>query len=238
MNIIENMKNELENYGLEDNPFDYLLCKSLELSRALAFASHRYRSPGAVGNPIPETISNLMNDIENCIVKLASMDTATVALCGGTSATCEGNLFNNINNVLLGFEDLLPTKMIYTHPARNDDFECIRLGEDSPEYQRLLELRKIYEENKDEFKKYPYLLYYTRALLYHINNPDSVGYDKTEDVKKCEEFIKKYNLTEDDVDYIISYYELRDKEKIKDNKDEAYNQIVPRGGIIYDKKEI
>lgn len=208
MNIIENMKNELENYGLEDNPFDYLLCKSLELSRALAFAGNRYRSPGAVGNLIPEAISNLMNDIENCIVKLASMDTATITLCGGTSATCEGNLFNNINDVLLGFEDLLPTKMSYTHPARNDDFECIRLGEDSPEYQRLLELRKIYEENKDIFKNNPYLP--KKLFCIAIKDADYTTTCNMEKyIKECEELIKKYNLTEDDIEYINSYHRLK-----------------------------
>ena len=101
-------------------------------------------------------------------------------------------------------------KAFSTPKKQNDEFEKIRLGEDSPEYQRLLELRKIYEENKDEFKKDPYLY---RRVFYNINNPDSVNYDETEDIKKCEEFIKKYNLTENDIDYIISYYELRDKEK-------------------------
>ena len=38
MNAIENMRVDLEKFEIEDNPFDYLLCKSLELSRALLFA--------------------------------------------------------------------------------------------------------------------------------------------------------------------------------------------------------
>ena len=214
MDAIKNMRVDLEKFEIEDNPFDYLLYKSLELSRALLFAGRRYKN-GNVCEAVdayrkPDALSNLINDITKYIGKLALMNITTVALCRDTSATHENDLFNTINNTLLEFERLLPTKMDYRNPARNDEFEKIRLGEDSPEYQRLLELRKIYEENKDEFKKDPYLY---RRVFYNINNPDSVNYNETEDIKKCEEFIKKYNLTEDDIDYIISYYELRDKEK-------------------------
>ena len=214
MDAIENMRVDLEKFEIEDNPFDYLLYKSLELSRALLFAGHRYKNNNVCETVDayrkPEIISNLINDITKYIGKLALMNMTTVALCRYTSAVHENDLFNTINNTLLKFERLLPTKMDYGNPARNDEFEKIRLGEDSPEYQRLLELRKIYEENKDEFKKDPYLY---RRVFYNINNTDSINCDKTEDIKKCEEFIKKYNLTEDDIDYIISYHELRGKEK-------------------------
>ena len=214
MDAIKNMRVDLEKFEIEDNPFDYLLYKSLELSRALLFAGRRYKNNNVCeavdAYRKPDALSNLINDITKYIGKLALMNITTVALCRDTSAAHENDLFNTINNTLLEFERLLPTKMDYGNPARNDEFEKIRLGEDSPEYQRLLELRKIYEENKDEFKKDPYLY---RRVFYNINNPDSVNYNETEDIKKCEEFIKKYNLTEDDIDYIISYYELRGKEK-------------------------
>ena len=170
MDAIENMRVDLDKFEIEDNPFDYLLCKSLELSRALLFAGRRYKN-GNVCEAVdayrkPEIISNLINDITKYIGKLALMNMTTVALCRYTSAVHENDLFNTINNTLLKFERLLPRKMDYGNPARNDELEKIRLGEDSPEYQRLLELRKVYEENKDEFKKDPYLY---RRVFYNIN---------------------------------------------------------------------
>ena len=112
MDTIENMRVDLEKFEIEDNPFDYLLCKSLELSRALLFAGRRYKN-GNVCETVdayrkPEIISNLINDITKYIGKLALMNMTTVALCRGTSATHENDLFNTINNTLFSLICFFP----------------------------------------------------------------------------------------------------------------------------------
>lgn len=198
---------ELKQNEVKDNPFDVMLHHSMELTRDLLFACHRLKNP-----EIPEQIcinekrlESYMDKIREEFSKLLSMSNETVTMCRETSCYYQQDKFYKMNESLLEFERNMETVWSRCVPNRNDRFEQIRLGKESKEYKRLLELRKIISESEelssvdDE---------YLHSLCDVISRPDEcVQYYwmTKEELEKKQEIIQKYGLSEDDINYMISY---------------------------------
>ena len=200
----EIIKSDLTENNVVDNPFDLMLYYSLELSRALLFASHRFRNNEIIDRldayKNPTIITNLIEAINDQITIMSSVDKDTTTFCRETSAvSTNSELFNDFNSILSNVENSLPTIMSHCVPKRNDEFEKVRLGEDSKEYKRLVELRKIHNDNKDKTTSYWY------SLCDIITDLDQTKKEMSEsEFNDKYNVIKTYNLTEDDIEYIIS----------------------------------
>ena len=197
---------ELKENEVEDNPFDVMLHHSIELTRDLLFSCHRLKNP-----KIPEQIcineeklESYMNKIRDEFSKLLNMSNETVAMCRETSYYYQQDKFNKMNESLLEFGRNMETVWSKSVPNRNDRFEQIRLGEDSDEYKRLLELRSIINDSEDLSSVDDK---YLHSLCDVISRPaDCVQYWMTkEELKKKQEIIQKYGLSIDDINYMISY---------------------------------
>lgn len=197
---------ELKENEVEDNPFDVMLHHSIELTRDLLFACHRLKNP-----EIPEQIcineeklESYMNKIRDEFSKLLNMSNETVAMCRETSYYYQQDKFNKMNESLLEFGRNMETVWSRSVPNRNDRFEQIRLGEDSDEYKRLLELRSIISDSEDLSSVDDK---YLHSLCDVISRPaDCVRYWMTkEELVKKQEIIQKYSLSIDDINYMISY---------------------------------
>lgn len=197
---------ELKENEVKDNPFDVMLHHSMELTRDLLFACHRLKNP-----EIPEQICTNEKRLESCMdkireefSKLLSMSNETVTMCRETSCYYQQDKFDKMNKSLLEFERSMETVWSRCVPNRNDRFEQIRLGKESKEYKRLLELRKIISESEELSSVDDK---YLHSLCDVISRPDEcVQYWMTkEELEKKKEIIQKYGLSEDDINYMISY---------------------------------
>ena len=197
---------ELKENEVKDNPFDAMLYHSIELTRDLLFACHRLKNP-----EIPkqictneERLESYMDKIKEEFSKLLNMSDEVVAMCRETSYYYQQDNFNKMNNSLLEFERSMETVWSRCVPNRNDRFEQIRLGKESEEYKRLLELRKIISESEELSSVGDK---YLHSLCDVISRPEEcTQYWMTqEELEQKQEIIKKYNLSEDDIEYMISY---------------------------------
>ena len=200
------MRLELKENRVKDKPFDVMLYHSLELTRDLLFACHRLKNP-----EIPEQICTNKDRLNSCMdkiteefSKLLSMSDETVAMCRETSCYYQQDNFNKMNESLLEFERDMETVWSKCAPSRNDRYERIRLGVESDEYKRLLELRNIITESEELSLVDDRYLY---SMCDVISRPKECVpcWMTQEELEKKQEIIKKYSLSEDDVEYMISY---------------------------------
>lgn len=200
------MRLELKENEVKDNPFDAMLHHSMEMTRDLLFACHRLKNP-----EIPEGIctnleklEKLMDKITEEFDKLLNMSAETVAMCRETSFYYQQEEFNKMNDSLLEFERNMETVWSRCNPNRNDKFEQIRLGKESDEYKRLLELREIINTSKE-------LSSVDRGYLCSLHDVITRPEDckkywmSEEELEEKEEIIEKYNLKEEDINYMIAY---------------------------------
>lgn len=197
---------ELKENEVKDNPFDVMLHHSMELTRDLLFACHRLKNP-----EIPEQIcineerlESYMDKIREEFSKLLSMSNETVTMCRETSCYYQQDKFDKMNESLLEFKRSMETVWSRCVPNRNDRFEQIRLGKESKEYKRLLELRKIISESEELSSVDDK---YLHSLCDVISRPDECAqyWMTKEELEKKQEIIQKYGLSEDDIEYMISY---------------------------------
>lgn len=204
--VNDKMHMELKEKEIKDNPFDVMLHHSLELTRSLLFACHRLKNP-----EVPQTICTSKEEIEGYtskiqeeFSKLMGMSDETVAMCRETSYYYHRDKFEAMNKTLLEFERNMQTVYSKCVPSRNDRFEQVRLGRDSEEYKRMLELRKIIIESDDLSDKEDS---YLKSLCDVISRPaECVKYWMTEEeLKKKQKIVEKYSLSENDIEYMLSY---------------------------------
>lgn len=219
MNNEERIRDELKDYGVEDNLFDLALYYATELARYVVFSSSRYRNP-----EVPEAIYNRENQLDPYIEKLTSIyDTLdslsdeTVEFLRNTSKMTERyGIQNSANHRLLNIQKQLDSIMTKCVPCRNIEYEKVRLGEDSDQYRRLLYLRKIVDEN--EFLTDEYLdrlidiLNYKREVIRY-------RWCTEEEYTEKYNFIQTYNLSERDIEYMISYLEKKNIFKCLEKKE-------------------
>lgn len=200
------MQLELEENEVKDNPFDVMLHHSMEITRDLLFACHRLKNP-----EIPEGIcTNLerleerMDKITEEFNKLLNMSDETVAMCRETSFYYQYTEFDKMNDSLLKFERNMETVWSRCVPNRNDRFEKIRLGEESEQYKRILELREIIDKSEELSSVDDSFLH---SLCDVIDRPDDcVKYWMTEEeFEKKKAIVEKYELTEQDINYMVAY---------------------------------
>lgn len=219
MNNEEWIRDELTDYGVEDNLFDLALYYATELARYVVFSSSRYRNP-----EVPEAIYNKENQLNPYIEKLTSIyDTLdslsdeTVEFLRNTSKMTERyGIQNSANHRLLNIQKQLDTIMTKCVPCRNIEYEKVRLGEDSDQYRRLLYLRKIVDEN--EFFSNEYL----NRLIDILNHKRKVieyQWCTEEEYTEKYNFIQTYNLSERDIEYMISYLEKKNIFKCLEKKE-------------------
>lgn len=200
------MRLELKENKVKDNPFDVMLHHSMEMTRDLLFACHRLKNQEVSEEMCTnmERLQNLTDRITEQFDKLLSMSEETIAMCRETSYYYPQTEFNKLNDSLLKFENDMETIWSRCVPNRNDRFEQIRLGKESEEYKRLLELREIIDKSEDlSCVDKSYL----NSLSDVIDRPEKcVKYWMTEDeFEERKEIINKYRLTEHDIDYMIAY---------------------------------
>lgn len=219
MNNEEWVRDDLFDYGIEDNLFDLALYYATELARYVVFSSSRYRNPR-----IPEAIYNRENQLDPYIEKLTfiydtldSLSDETVEFLRNTSKMTERyGIQNSANHRLLNIQKQLDTIMTKCVPCRNIEYEKVRLGEDSDQYRRLLYLRKIVDEN--EFLSNKYLDRLIDILNY---KREVIGYRWCTEEEYTEKynFIQTYNLSERDIEYMISYLEKKNIFKCLEKKE-------------------
>lgn len=202
----ENMKSELEKHDIVDNPFDVMLYHAMEMTRDLLFACHRLKDAR-----IPEQfcineekLENYMDKIMYEFSKLSNMSDETVAMCRETSHFYQQDKFNKMNETILSLENEMETIWNRCVPNRNNTFERIRLGEESEEYKRLLELRHIIQ-NSEELSSVNES--YLHSLCDVITRPNECTkhWMSQKELEEKQKIIKKYHLSTNDVEYMISY---------------------------------
>lgn len=206
MSVSENMKF----FDIEDNPFDIMMHAALEITRSIMFAAHRHRNKDIV-----ESLWKSDEDIIDRYVEmihyqygiLNSVNEETIKFLKYHSILTHGGEFNEINGYMLTLEDNLDT--IYSHivPCRDLEYEKVRLENDPAMMMRLLSRQNLVDK---------YGL--TRVRLYNLldaldciedittNNPE-----EEESVEQDKKFIEKNNLTYDDIEYMISYVEKKER---------------------------
>lgn len=209
MNNEELIRDELKDYGVEDNLFDLALYYATELARYVVFSSSRYRNPG-----VPEAIYNRENQLDPYIEKLTfiydtldSLSDETVEFLRNTSKMTERyGIQNSANHRLLNIQKQLDTIMTKCVPCRNIEYEKVRLGEDSDQYKRLLYLRKIIDKDENIDKDY-----LSRCIDILDKGKLVIEYkwDSKEGFDEKSNFIKTHNLTAKDIEYMVSYKEKK-----------------------------
>ena len=219
MNNEEWVRDDLFDYGIEDNLFDLALYYATELARYVVFSSSRYRNPG-----VPEAIYNRENQLDQYTERLCaiydmldSLSDETVEFLRNTSSIVKNNTMEEINDNLLKIERNLDTTMSQCTPCRDLEYESVRLGEDSPMYKHLLQLRKIVDDNK--YLLSANVLSRFVDIKHHGHNCVEFGWCTEEEYSDFHDFIIKYNLTITDIEYMISYIE-KAKRKIHIEKTE------------------
>lgn len=194
---------ELKENNVIDNPFDLLVYYTLQLSREMLFACKRFKHPEMQAFCINEEgLEKHINRIKDEFEKINNMSDNAVTLCRNTSYYNAHNGLDFANKIILTLQHNIQT--IYTKdvPCRNDEFERIRLGEDSDEYKRLVELRNLIDTSEELSSVTDSYLNLLHDVLFKGCGGDIMKKDK---YKKMKAIIDKYNLTTNDINYMISY---------------------------------
>lgn len=202
----ERMSKELKDNNIIDNPFDLLLYESLQLTRDILFASRRLKHPLYTGmtNIVlsSEQLTQKVADILKDYITLEHMSVETIRMCGETSHYYSSE-FDDMNKELLKMQGSLETILTRCNPNRNDRFEQIRLGVDSAEYKRILELRDIADNSGDlsQLNKEDLM-----NMVDVVTRPsDCSNFMSGDEITRAKEIISKYNLTDNDIHYILAY---------------------------------
>ena len=207
------LKKEFERNNVEDNPFDVLLYQSLELTRGFLFAISRLKS-GDVNERFcisEELINHRIDIIKKNYKALQSMTSNAVDVCRSTAYYQPIQM--ETNNLLLKLERCMETVYTRSVPCRNLEFERIRLGDGSMEFNWLCELRSFVDKiSHDKRKKYFDIL---SSVEEYYRNPDKYeggfeyfleGQDlNSEEYDDLVDIIREYGFDKRDIDYMKSY---------------------------------
>lgn len=207
------IKEEMQREEIVDNPFDLMMVNAIELTRMILFASHRYKnhevSEVVDAYKNPKIISVYMECINDELKKLANVSEETVALCRETSRYYIDS-FDTINKKLFEFSKTIPTVYTCTVPCRNDEFEKIRLGEDSEQYKRIVELQELCCTEKLNLEDITHM----EEILTSENAENNEAYHGLKSL------MEKYDLIYDDVSYMESYIYKQEME----NEENFFNR--------------
>lgn len=209
------MHDELAANDIHDNPFDDMLYHGLELTRDLLFACHRHRNKDVLEQfwTTKERLDSMYGHILEVFEKIQCMSDDTVEECRTTSKYYANNSdeFVAMNEGLLEFERNMQTVWTECNPCYDDRFEQLRLGEDSEEYKRLLELREISTDKDKLGALSDSELSSIIDVMYRLEEIKTRGSSHKawslygEELEKTEVYITEYRLTEDDVHYMKAF---------------------------------
>lgn len=198
------IKENLEYFDITDNPFDLIAHYAIEILRNTMIASIRYRNKIYTDHIDGRMDKNesMMDHIRDMYQIIDYLNEDTVEFLRKTSYFGKDHrLFNLISKSLLQYQIDMDT--VYSHiiPCRDIEYEKIRLGEDSDEYQRMLTLHSLVDNN------------YINEDVYEIFE-DSINDCKQEliteeEYEYAERIIQEYDLTNDDLEYMKSYMEKK-----------------------------
>lgn len=211
MSISENM----EFFDIKDNPFDIMMYASLELTRSVMFAARRYRNGGvaeSLWKSDEDVIDRFVEMIHHQYSILNSVNQETIdflrthSYMGGIDYHKD---FSDNNKYILSMEKKLDTIYSHTVPCRDLEYEKVRLENDPAMMMRLLSRQNLVDK---------YGL--TRVRLYNLLDvlecPEGIittTSEEEESVKQDQDkkFIEENNLTSDDIEYMISYVDKKEK---------------------------
>ena len=132
------MRMELVENKIDDNPFDVMMYLGLELARNFLFLTTRFRN-----KEIPKKLWFTENHFDIYIQKireqyskLEKLSDDTINMLRETAEYYDRDLFNTLNETLLKYGcNQLETIYTKCNPARNDRFIKIKYGEDSKIYK-------------------------------------------------------------------------------------------------------
>lgn len=209
MSISENM----EFFDIKDNPFDIMMYAALELTRSVMFAARRHRNSGvaeSLWKSDEDVIDRFVEMIHHQYSILNSVNQETIdflrthSYMGGIDYHKD---FSDNNKYILSMEKKLDT--IYSHiiPCRDLEYEKVRLENDPATMMRLLSRQNLAD-------KYGI----TKTKLYHLLDvlecPEGIittTSEEEESVKQDKKFIEENRLTSDDIEYMISYVEKKER---------------------------
>lgn len=201
---------------ITDNPFDVMAYNALELARDVLFSCSRLRCghTGLENMTISKDILDYrFRYILQNYQKIMAMPQECVDICRKHCIYDE--IFkrpNYINDTLLSLEKAMHTVWSEDKPCRDIDYEKARLGEDSDEYKRLLELRAVVDlqQNINKFCKD---LHRMHDVLYHGKKVIEYGFCEEYEYEYLKKFIDNHKLTYADIKYMISYCKILMEEK-------------------------
>lgn len=209
MGISENM----EFFDIKDNPFDIMMYAALELTRSIMFAARRYRNGGvaeSLWRSDEDVIDRFVEMIHHQYSILNSVNQETIdflrthSYMGGIDYHKD---FSDNNKYILSMEKKLDTIYSHTVPCRDLEYEKVRLENDPAMMMRLLSRQNLVDK---------YGL--TRVRLYNLLDvlecPEGIittTSEEEESVKQDKKFIEENNLTSDDIEYMISYVDKKEK---------------------------
>lgn len=206
----QEMREDLKKNGIIDNPFDVILTESLAIANEALFAGRRMKEKNVkeMVSDSMEIMNDLMERINKEYEKLKKLSGESVLFCRDMASYHDEELFNELNHNLCKAEKELHTLRMSGNPNRNDEYEKVRLGEESEEYQRLVFLREL-ADSSDEFKNATEN--YLMSFMDIIELPKEDIMKDWEDIDDVEEYeyrlgvIQKYGLTIMDIEYMISW---------------------------------
>lgn len=214
----ELIRKELNENGIEDNLFDLAVYYSTEIARYSTYCCNRYRN-----HIVPEQIYNREYQLDKYTEKLLaiydmldSLSDETVKFLRKTSSVIKNDILGETSDSLTEIQSKLSTRMNHCVPCRDLEYERVRLGEDSDMYKRLLQLRNLIDNDKQLSKD---VLCNFVDIKHHGHNCVEFGWCTQEEYKYYNDFITKYKLSVDDIEYMVSYIE-ETKKKIHTKKTE------------------
>lgn len=209
MSISENMKF----FGIKDNPFDIMMYAALELTRSVMFAAHRHRNKDvteSLWKRDENVIDRYVEMIHHQYSILNSVNEETVKFLRDHSymgSLTYGGGFNDINQYMITIAHNLDTMYSHSVPCRDLEYEKVRLENDPATMMRLLSRQNL----ADKYGLTKSRLY---NLLDVLDCPEGIittTPEEEESVKQDKKFIEENNLTNDDIEYMISYVDKKGK---------------------------
>lgn len=199
---------QLNDNGVTDNPFDLMVNWGIELLRDTLFGCQRIGNdnvPDSI-NTSEESLRIRFSKIMDEFNRIQYLDKEVVTMLRKTSFF--GNYDHNdeffkFNDLLIKFKNFMETRYSRCTPVYDKTFEKYKYGEKSFEYKRYLELIDLC--NKEPF------LSISKDTLFEmmdaIERPEE-GQAYFQDPKtfsRNQKLINDFNLTSDEIEFIISF---------------------------------
>ena len=204
------IKEIMEIFNIEDNPFDVIAYAAMEIMRNSMFSSRRYRNEF-----VSESLWNGYKSYEECTKTIESqydildkVNEKTIKFLREYSYFgYDYNRFKPVNDYILNLEKELNIKNSHVNPFRDLEYEKVRLGEDSKEYQRLIFLINLTD-------RLVLSIDYLSKMIDLINNGEQVleyGWVTMDNYNYMKSIINDNHLSCQDIEYMISYLEKKEK---------------------------